>query len=107
MPERHARLGLEVGADDDEVQEAFRRRALSTHPDHDASPDATHRMRQLIEARDGLMAAMAGRDPVAFEVFLAQVVTPALGRVDRDAGRAVARLVNRDPTAPIRIRGLS
>ena len=106
MPELHARLGLAEGADDEEVQAAFRRLALSGHPDHDRSTGANERMRRLIEARDGLLTRMAGRDPVEFEVFLAQIVTPAFGGIDRDAGRAVARLVNRDPTAPIRIRGL-
>lgn len=106
-PELHALLGLEEGADDEEVLAAFRRLALSAHPDHDPSPGANARMRALIAARDGLMAGMAEREPVDFEVFLERVVAPAFGHPNREAGRAVARLINRDPTAPIRVRGLA
>lgn len=48
-------LRIDVDADDEAIEAAFRRLALEIHPDRNRSPDATRQMQELIEARDTLL----------------------------------------------------
>ena len=107
MPELHAQLGLEVGADAVQIQRAFRQRARAAHPDHDPSPGATGRMRRLIEARDLLLRRLERKRAVDFGEFLERIVRPSLGRPNPELGRVLAGLINRDPDAEIRVTGMS
>ncbi|MCK9520316.1 MAG: DnaJ domain-containing protein, partial [Dehalococcoidia bacterium] len=50
----YAILGVPPSATLVEIKAAFRKRSFETHPDRNASPDATRRMAELIEARDVL-----------------------------------------------------
>ena len=106
MDEHHATLGLEPGADEDEIRRAFRRLALRAHPDRNPAPGADDRMRLLVEARDALLSRLAHRRPVHFDDFLDRVVVSTIGRADTSLGRKLARLIHRDPNAGIRIVGV-
>lgn len=64
-------------------------------------------MRMLIEARGVLLARLEGKRPVELAELVRRVVTPTLGHPDEQLGRSLARLVNRDPSARIRVTGLT
>lgn len=53
-----AALGLAPGATEADVRRAYRRLALTTHPDRGGSAEA---FRRITEARDAAMAALGGR----------------------------------------------
>lgn len=48
-------LGVSANAPKEEIQQAFRKAALETHPDHSNSPEAAEAFARIKEARDELM----------------------------------------------------
>ena len=54
-------LGIEPGADDDEIERAYRRRVKETHPDHGGSARAFQRVRRAYEE---ILDADGDADPV-------------------------------------------
>lgn len=48
-------LGVSADAPKEEIQQAFRKAALETHPDHSNSPEAAEAFARIKEARDELM----------------------------------------------------
>lgn len=54
-------LQVDLDAEQEVIEAAFKRLALKYHPDRSTEPDAPERMRQLIEARDVLTDAQKRR----------------------------------------------
>ena len=55
MPDHWTTLGLEPGANAQEINRKFHALSRKWHPDKNRSPEATERMQALIEARDALL----------------------------------------------------
>jgi DnaJ-class molecular chaperone len=103
----YALLGIEAGADEVEIQRAFRRLAMATHPDRNLSPGSTERMCALLEARNILIAQISKKKRVSFDAFAARIVRPTFGEGDhREFAQKLARMINKDTEAKIHVTGI-
>lgn len=79
-------LGIDAGADAEQIRDAWRRRVSEWHPDRNHSPDATARLQEINDAYASIGHAQAGPAWTGFpDSVLAGLSGTVFGRAYRQA----------------------